>query len=94
MGKTACVHRKTDFRFTAMVMSKSSSVRSSDYWTIGRMRVVLPIGRAPISPVLAANAASMAVYQTTRSAWSFSYSIPGLNPGATSSCRPPRGNSD
>ena len=28
-GITAWVHRKTDFRFTAMVRSKSSSVSSS-----------------------------------------------------------------
>jgi len=34
IGNTAWVHRNTDFRFTVMVRSKSSSVRSSTPLTI------------------------------------------------------------
>ena len=34
-----------------------------------------------------ANAAPQGVYQTTRSAWNFSYSFPGLTPGATYTVR-------
>ena len=46
-GSTACVHRNADFRLTAMVRSKSSSVRSSTPRTIAMPALLTRISIGP-----------------------------------------------
>src|SRR5436190_15193146 len=49
IGSTACVHRKTDFKFTAIVRSKSASERSSIPRVMAMPALLTRMSRAPSS---------------------------------------------